>query len=54
MKDEFTARVQDLRRITIPYETGDVLNINKGDYVHCTIEKYSKPHRKDYTYKEFK
>jgi len=53
MKDEFTARVQDLTRITIPWETRDVLNIQRGDYVHCTIEKYSQPQRKDYTYKEF-
>jgi len=53
MKDEFTAKVQDLTRITIPYETRDVLNIQKGDYVHCVVEKYSRPKR-DYTYEEHK
>ena len=52
-KDEFTAKVQDLGRITIPVETRDVLNVDKGSYVHCVLEKYQEPKRKDYTYKEF-
>ena len=52
-KDEFTAKVQDLGRLTIPVETRDILKIAIGTYVNCIVEKYSEPQRKDYTYQEF-
>lgn len=52
-KDAFTAKVQALGRITIPVEARDVLSIGKGSYVHCIIEKYTEPKKKDYTYAEY-
>lgn len=51
-RDEFTVKLQDLGRITIPVESRDILKLKKGSYVHCVVEKYSEPKKKDYTYKE--